>query len=195
MLAGAVTMATLSGRFLRSARFAAPIALILGSSACSSYSLAQPKAPPIAAFGPVARTDVATVCVIRPSHFAVGVTFVVHDNRQLVGATRGESYFCYLAEPGRHNIVSTTGDSTDEDGEAALAAEAGRRYFLHQDYDNVFGVIVDKLQWVDDARARDLLDQGKCDYETISGVPGDEALPPPVPLARAAGAAQASAHR
>ena len=153
--------------------------------ACSSYSLAEPKAPPIAAFGPAPRTDVATVCVIRPSHLAMAVTFAVHDDGRLVGATRGESWFCYFAEPGAHRIVSSTGDSTDRDGEATLAAEAGKRYWLHQDYDNVFGVIVDKLQWVDEARARDLMDQGKCDYKTLSGVPGDEVLPPPVPVAPA----------
>jgi hypothetical protein len=182
-----------SNRFIRVAGFCAVFAVFLAAAACSSYALAEPKVPPIAAFGPGARTDVATVCVIRPSHMAVAVTFAVHDNRQLVGATRGESYFCYWAEPGRHRIVSTTGDSTDRDGDALLTAEAGKRYFLHQDYDSVFGVIVDKLQWVDEPRARELLDDGKCDYMTLSGVPGEEALPAAVPLARAAGATQASA--
>ncbi len=177
---------TLGSRFLAGAALSCLFAW-------SSDSLTEPKTPPIAAFGPAPRTDVATVCVIRPSHLAVAVTFVVPDDRQLVGATRGESWFCYFAEPGHHHIVSSTGDSTDRDGEATLVAESGKRYWLHQDYDNVLGVIVDKLQWVDEARARDLMDEGKCDYKALSGVPGDEALPPPVPLARAQ-AAQASMH-
>ncbi len=151
---------------------------------CSSYSLAAPKAPPIDAFRS-ARTDVATVCVIRPSHWALAVTFVVHDDDQLVGATRGESYFCYFAQPGEHRIVSSTGDPTDRDGHATLTAVAGSRYWLHQDYDNVFGSITDKLQWVDEARARELLGDGACEYKLIDGVPGEERLPGAAPIAPA----------
>jgi hypothetical protein len=150
-------------------------------SGCSAYSLAEPKAPPVAAFGPALRAETATVCVVRPSHFAVAVTFVVRDNGQLVGATRGESYFCYEAQPGRHAIASSTGDPIDADGEAALNAEAGKRYWLHQDYDDVLGRIVDRLAWIDETRARAMIDD--CDYKTLSAVPGGEALPPPVPLA------------
>jgi hypothetical protein len=155
-------------------------------AACSSYTLREVDSPPLGAFGPSPRTDVATVCVIRPSHFALAVTFVVHDNGQLVGATRGESYFCYEAEPGQHDIASSTGDPIDKPGSALLAAEAGHRYWLHQDYDNVFGVIVDKLQWVDEVRARDLVRDGACGYNVLEGVPGDEKLPANPAFARAA---------
>ena len=75
-------------------------------ASCSPYSLARPASPPVPLFGPPVRTDVATLCVIRPSHTALAVTFAVHDNHQVVGATCGESYFCYQAEPGLHRIVS-----------------------------------------------------------------------------------------
>jgi hypothetical protein len=138
----------------------------------------------MAAFGPT-RTDVATVCVIRPSHWAIAVTFVVHDDARLVGATRGESYFCYFAQPGEHRILSSTGDPTDRDGQATLTAVAGGRYWLHQDFDNVFGSVTSKLQWVDEARARRLLDDGACAYEVLEGVPGEERLPEAVPTAPA----------
>jgi hypothetical protein len=151
---------------------------------CSSYSLSTPQTPPVDAFGP-ARTDVATVCVIRPSHWAVAVTFVVHDDEQLVGATRGESYFCYFAQPGEHSILSSTGDPTDRDGRATLTAGAGRRYWLLQSYDNVFGSITDKLAWVDEASARQLLEDGACDYRVLDGVPSEEKLSGPVPIAPA----------
>ncbi|HEY1696860.1 MAG TPA: hypothetical protein VGG39_32095 [Polyangiaceae bacterium] len=154
-------------------------------SGCSPYALTEAPVPPVAAFGPAPRTDVATVCVIRPSHFAVGVTFVVHDDGQLVGATRGESWFCYWAAPGRHTIVSSTGDPVDRDGAAELTAEAGRRYWLHQDYENLLGVILDRLQWVNEERARELLEDGSCGYKTLAGVPGSEKLPVEVPLAAA----------
>ena len=161
--------------------------LLIGS--CSPYSLAKPASPPLQLFGPPVRTDVATLCVIRPSHTALAVTFAVHDNDQVVGATCGESYFCYQAEPGRHRIVSSTKDPVDTDGSAQLTAEAGRRYWLLQDFDNVFGAIKSKLQWVEESRARDLMDGDGAVYKVIVGVPGDEALPGAVPFARAAAAA------
>jgi hypothetical protein len=86
----------------------APLAFL----SCSPYAVGTAAAPPLTAFGPSV-DDVATICVILPSHWAHAVTFVVHDNEQLVGATKGESYFCYTAEPGSHLIVSETFDSTD----------------------------------------------------------------------------------
>ena len=35
---------------------------------------------------------------------------MVHDNGQLVGMTKGPSRFCYLAQPGHHEIVATYAD-------------------------------------------------------------------------------------
>jgi hypothetical protein len=172
---------------------AASIAFAALFFACSSYSLTELKAPPGQAFGPDVRTDVAVVCVVRPSHVAVAVTFLVRDNGQLVGATRAESYFCYEAEPGEHAIVSSTGDSLDKDGTAHLSAVAGRRYWLHQDFDNILGVIIDKLQWVDEARWRELVEDNACGYKVVSGVPGNEAIPGEVPLAHALGPATPTA--
>ena len=160
-------------------------------AACSPYSLTDLKAPPTRAFGPSARSDVGVVCVARPSHFALGVTFVVHDNKQLVGATRGESYFCYEAEAGEHFLVSSTGDPIDSDGTARLAVEAGRRYWLHQDFDNVLGFVTAKLQWVDETRWRELVDDAPCQYKVLSGVPGDEALPGDLPFARSLASVEA----
>jgi hypothetical protein len=166
----------------------APLAIVtlLTATGCSAYNFAQPKVPPVPAFGPVARTDVATVCVVRPSHFALLVTFVVHDDGQLVGATRGESYFCYFAQPGRHEIVSTTGDSVDEDGRVRFVAQAGRRYWLHQDYDNDLGSITPRLLWIDGPRALDFVENEGCEYRTLTRVPAEEKAPPgPAPVAAA----------
>jgi hypothetical protein len=66
--------------------------------ACSPYTLVttQPTLPALA----YNSSNLGTVCVFRSSPFARLVTFAIHDNSQLVGATRGDSYFCYLAEPG-----------------------------------------------------------------------------------------------
>jgi hypothetical protein len=147
---------------------------------CTTYTLAQPTEPPIAAFGP-GSTKAATVCVIRPSHWALTATFVIHDGTQLVGATKGESYFCYLAEPGPHRIVASRGDTASEDfGQAGLHAEAGHRYWLHLDFDGDFGT---QLEWVDEDKARPMIE--RCDYKELVDAPDGEEAPQGVPYARA----------
>jgi hypothetical protein len=150
--------------------------------ACSPYKLAEPKTPAIAPFGP-SSTSVGTICVIRPSHWSGEVTFLVRDDDQLMGATRGESWFCYLAEPGEHHIVSNTGRERDPTGTASITVVGGGRYYLHQDFDNVWGTIVDKLKWVEPQLAGELIEG--CDNKVIVEVPGTERLPGVAPLARA----------
>jgi hypothetical protein len=162
----------------RTIRALGPLASLAFLLGCSSYTLAQPTQPPIEAFGP-SSSHAATVCVIRPSHWDLTATFVVHDDAQLVGATRGESYFCYLAEPGPHRIVSARSDSPDDTAQITFHAVAGRRYWLHQAYDNFFGA---QLEWVDEDRARQLVES--CDYKELVDAPGDDLLPDGIPYAR-----------
>jgi hypothetical protein len=153
-----------------------PLAFVLG---CSTYTFIEPKTPPIEAFGPPS-VHAATVCVLRPSHWGLNVTFVVHDDAQLVGATRGESYFCYYAAPGPHRIVSTRSDVLDDAATATLHARVGQRYWLHQRYDSFFG---NQLEWLDEERARQMIEG--CDYKELVEAPGDETPPEDVPFARA----------
>jgi hypothetical protein len=141
--------------------------------------LLEPNEAPIAAFGP-ASTHAATVCVVRPSHWGLAVTFVVHDDSTLVGATKGESYFCYLAEAGPHRIVSNRADSTEDFGQVTFHAEAGKRYWLHQGYDSFFGTVLD---WVDEPRARQMVEA--CNYKELVDAPSEENLPSGVPYAHA----------
>lgn len=152
-------------------------------ASCTPYSISGPTTPPVSAFGP-ARTDVGTVCVIRSSPWARAVTFIVHDNQQLVGATKGDSYFCYEAEPGQHVIVSDTFDSTDHPGRTHLWVDPGARYWLLQDHSNSFGSVTSKLEWIDISRAQQLIE--RCDYRVVTDVPGHEQAPPPIPYAPAA---------
>ncbi len=49
---------------------------------------------------------VSKICIVRPQTRVLASTAVVRDNGQLVGATDGESYFCYAAQPGQHHIVA-----------------------------------------------------------------------------------------
>lgn len=69
---------------------------------------------------------------MRTSVLAAAVTFPTRDNGVLVGATRGPTHFCYLAEPGEH-VVTIGADATET---ATITAEAGRTYVLEQEVDN-----------------------------------------------------------
>jgi hypothetical protein len=143
---------------------------MLCASGCYSYQLRKPSPLPVEPFGLVP-DDASEICVVRPHWIAAAVTAVVHDNQVLVGATRGPTYFCYFADPGRHVIVSRA-DGTQE---ATLEAAPGRRYYLHQIVDNIAGWVRTRLAWVDEAEARPFVE--KCGYRIIVAVPGDQKLP------------------
>jgi hypothetical protein len=150
-------------------------ALVAG---CTSWKLAPPTTPQVAPFGPPAPT-VAKVCVVRTSVLAQLVTFPTHDDGVLVGATRGPSFFCYLAEPGEHEIAI----EADEQEDATLTAAAGRTYYLHEEVDNILGYVKCRSVWVTEDVARTLVPD--VDYEVLVGVPGTEKLPGDPPFAPA----------
>ena len=145
---------------------------------CYRYQLTNPTTPPVSAFGETPENG-AQICVYRPGVLAGAVTFVVRDNGKLVGATRGASYFCYVAEVGDHELTA----EADETAHAKITAQAGARYHLEQVPVNLFGYVKTELNWVDEPTARTLVSQ--CDYEVLSGVPGEETLPQAVPFAPA----------
>lgn len=97
------------------------------TAACSAYKLATPDPPPIDALGEPPY-GLGQICVLRPHSFGALVTFVVHDNGALVGATRGPSYFCYYALPGRHHLTSESGTTAAVDLEVTM----GSRHYLEQ---------------------------------------------------------------
>jgi hypothetical protein len=166
---------------LRIIHVLATLATVPVLPACSTYTLAQPTQAPISAFGP-SPSKAATVCVIRPSHWHLQTTFIVRDDGQLVGATQGESYFCYLAEPGPHRIVATPSDAEEAATQINLRALAGRRYWLHLDFDRALGTM---LEAVDEPAAREMVES--CDYKELVDAPGEEYIPESVPYARALG--------
>ena len=155
------------------------IALVALVAACSPYTLVttQPTLSPSRDASP----NLATICVIRSSPMARLVTFAIHDNAQLVGATRGDSYFCYLAEPGTHTIVSDTADSTDSPGALTLTVAAAGRYWVLQDHHNHFGSIESELGALADPAAVALA--ARCEYKRLDRVHAGERLPETVPLA------------
>ncbi len=154
---------------------------------CFSYRLSEPKTLPIQPFYP-SPEGLAQICVIRASGVAVAVTFVVRDNGELVGATRGPTFFCYHAAPGRHRLVSESEDDTET---ITFDIPAGERRYLHQGVSNVFGFVKSDSSWVSEDEAKSLVDQSA--YAILVGVPKDQRLPAPRPLAPAVPVASAPA--
>jgi hypothetical protein len=107
----------------------------------------------------------AQVCVLRPHTWALLHTIPVEDNGQVVGATRGPSFFCYLAHPGAHRIVLADEKSPALDIQLA----AGQRAYLHlrvRIHRSTLHPITDEA---------DLLRLlGKCEYSTLVDWPGHE---------------------
>jgi hypothetical protein len=105
---------------------------------------------------------------VRPDRFAAQVSMPVRDNGRLVGATRGTTFFCYLARPGEHQITSVD----DDTGPTFLRAVAGMRYWLHQDVSELAGSVHAHLDWVEEHDALELLDA--CESRVHVAVPGHE---------------------
>jgi hypothetical protein len=100
---------------------------LLGLSAsCSEYRVNRAAASPASALSaPLSKQ--AAICIFRPHGLGTSVISPVTDNGAVVGATEGSSYFCYLAEPGLHQI------RTADAPRLLLDAEAGQRYYLVHD--------------------------------------------------------------
>jgi hypothetical protein len=152
----------------------ASLALLAG---CTSWKLAEPSTPPLTLAAPPAGR--AQICVLRTSLLAAAVTFPVRDNGALVGATRGRGSFCYTAAPGRH-AIDVEADDTEH---AELVAEAGGRYYLAQEVDNVLGWVRCRAVWLAEPVAREKL--ASLPYRVLVGVPGQERLPGEAPFAAA----------
>jgi hypothetical protein len=152
--------------------------LLVFLAACSQYKLREPSIPPLDALG-APPVNAARVCVVRTSVIAGAVTFPTRDNGHLVGATRGPGHFCWLAEPGDHEITI----ETDHIDTATLRAEAGKAYWLKQGVSNMMGIVTCEPQWIDYAEAQKALEGTP--YEVLSGVPGEDKLPEQPPFVKA----------
>jgi hypothetical protein len=147
---------------------------LLVACGCSSYGVTK-AAPPVAPI--TASADRAEVCVFRAGFPAPLYTIAVYDNGKLVGATHDGTYFCYAAEPGRHDIAS---DGTFGTQTTTLAAIAGRRYYLKQEW-LIPAVRGHALSWIDEAVAANEMDGDE--YAMLTEVPANESLPGAQPFA------------
>ena len=143
---------------------------------CSGYRTAAVTAPPIAPLG-ASRSDVATVCLYRPTHIGTALTIPVRDDGLLVGVTEAYTYFCWLAEPGRHR-VSLGGGTDAEDRVFTLAA--GERLQLRHE----INIGTDALLVIDAAEAARLLTECR-DHEVVEAPADDQPLPSASRVARA----------
>lgn len=143
----------------RRSRVALAFALLLGG--CLRSDLIYPDLPPV---DPLAAPvyGMAQVCVVRPHTWAMARTSLFHDNGNLVGATRGPSYFCYAAQPGVHRL-EVLDDSPRSGVEFPVAA--GQRLFFH----HWVGLAHDRLSLMTEAEAPELLD--KCEYSQLLDTP------------------------
>jgi hypothetical protein len=137
---------------------------LLACTGCTGYGVSVAKSPPVAAFAPPPDGS-ATVCVFRPHGLGMSVITPVTDNGQLVGGTETQGYFCYLADPGQHQV------RVDDAPPIAFRVEAGDSlYFRHE-----FHRGPDKLVPIDRAAASDLAKQ--CDYMVLDEAPEGRRAP------------------
>ncbi len=156
------------------------VASLALSAGCSSFGVTTTETPALAPFS-AAATGAAKVCVVRSGELpAPFFTTVVYDNAKLVGATKDGTYFCYLAEPGQHTILSDGAYGTRT---AVLSAQAGQQYYLKQAW--LFpGFRGHALSWIDESTAQSEIRDDE--YAMLTEVPGDKALPDARPFAPAA---------
>jgi hypothetical protein len=121
----------------------------------------------------------AQVCVLRPESLAGGATMEVRDNGRVVGATRGSSYFCYLAAPGEHQIASID----DDTGPTLLRATEGARYWIHQEVTTLGGDVHAHLDFVDEPTAQAMLE--RIDTRVLVAIRGHEQSTDAMPIAAA----------
>lgn len=150
------------------------------AAGCSGYMLVKPDAPPL---DPRVSPPPgwAQVCIVRPHWISSAVTLAVRDNDTLVGATRGPSYFCYLAEPGVHHLVSTQADpgALHKPQTLTFAAVPNGTYVLEQ---RIGALGIHDLAWVAPERVEDAV--SRCGYRLLTEAPdGTPRHHPPVAMA------------
>ena len=152
-----------------------PLILVVG---CSSYGLVKPDPPPIDAHASPP-PGMAQVCVLRPHWLASAVTYVVHDNGVLVGATRGPTYFCWLAAAGPHVITSECDDILRDPIELRALLAPDVRYYIHES-PNPLG---HSFEWVPPEKGAEMV--ARCGYRRVVSAPSSEHVPPPTPIVNA----------
>lgn len=133
----------------------------------TDYRISRVSPPPVDPWRPSGQ--VGTICVVRPQSFGAVATALHHDNRRLVGVSRGSGvYFCYRAQPGWHHLTAYTDNTAELWVNVPPAGSAFARYELR--------VGPDALLPLTEARARVLLPR----LAFIQAVPVTPRVPAPL---------------
>lgn len=150
---------------------------------CSSYAIAPPKQAVLHPFQSIANEEFARVCIVRNNgYYARAVTFVTHDNGVLVGATKGGTYYCYQAEPGRHVLLL----EADGESQVTFVAVAGKSYYLKEVAPWHLWKLTPRGVWMDEQEAKEEIEDST--YEIVVEAPSKENLPARPVVVKAAGA-------
>lgn len=148
---------------MRRPSLALVLALAGPLAACSHYRIVVADPPPLDALADPP-DGLGQICVLRPHSLGALLTVPVRDSGLLVGATRGPSYFCYLAHPGPHHVTS----KTDRERAVDVAVRAGETVFLQQQ----IRIGADRFFRIAPADVPARLE--RCDYSLLVEAPGEE---------------------
>lgn len=152
----------------------AALLLALSLSACADVTVTSAQVPAIA-FDAPAPEQAALVCVMRASAVGFALVVPVRDNGQLVGATEGPGWFCYVAEAGAHRLEVEVSDADA----LRFEAEPGAHVYV----EHVLRVGEDSLERIDAVRAKEIASDER--YSVVESGPDGETVPA-VPRAPAA---------
>lgn len=145
---------------LQTARKCILLLLLSWLSACSPYRVIITSAPPQDA-QTAPPEGMGLICILRPHSIGSALTAPVYDNGLLIGATKGPSYFCYVAQAGTHIVASHTAPTRT----LAVAVAGGETLYLHQE----LRIGADRLSVVSAATAQQMLE--RCDYSLLTFAP------------------------
>lgn len=75
-----------------------------------------------------AKSDTATLVIIRDTSFGFAVTFWNYLDGKFIGETKGKTYFVTSVKPGPHYVVVTS----ENTAVANIDFQPGKTYFLHE---------------------------------------------------------------
>lgn len=137
--------------------------LVSWLSACSPYRVIVTHSPP-ADVQIVPPEGMGLICILRPHSIGWARTVPVYDNGLLLGATKGPSYFCYVAQAGTHLVDSRSAPNR----RLAVTVTAGETRYLHQ----ALRIGADRLSVVSEATAQQMLE--RCDYSLLTFAPSQD---------------------
>lgn len=122
---------------------------ILATSGCASIKYASPEEDKWAKTMPMPKGK-ALVYFYRHEFLGMAISMRVRVDGELIGHTRGKTYFLFEAQPGTYKFSSFS----ENESVVELNVEAGKTYYLWQEAKIGFLLARTKLQLVDEKTGR-----------------------------------------